>query len=331
MTNVKLQLAVDVNIESYIEGGQMKRIKLLLQIFLLIMGASMLMGQTLYPARAQGFGGAFTAISDDASALSWNPAGLDIFKEDAVLLHYNALNSGFSDDNMHVSSVGFVYHLPQILSFGISNDMINTDIYDQNIVGFNISKKLSPKFSTGVRLNILSNTYDKSNFIYGEDDNSEDPVFDANGYSNISVSADIGFLIFPVKEVTLGLFIKNIVSPNLELNNTDGKEFKRFRTGAAYTYKENYIFSLEGEFLSKKVGKSAFRTFLGTEAWYFDRSLALRSGYNKDQLSFGAQYRTYSFAIIDINYTFVYPLSKLADEGAYSHKFTLAFGYIPME
>jgi hypothetical protein len=43
-------------------------------------------------ARAIGFGGAFTAVSDDASAAFWNPAGLSQLKNSQVLLSYDLPN-----------------------------------------------------------------------------------------------------------------------------------------------------------------------------------------------------------------------------------------------
>src|SRR5438477_7409975 len=61
--------------------------RLLAAAFLLFSTVS-LNGQTLdqIGERAQGMGGAFVAVADDASAIYWNPAGLsNVFKFDAQL------------------------------------------------------------------------------------------------------------------------------------------------------------------------------------------------------------------------------------------------------
>jgi long-chain fatty acid transport protein len=96
----------------------MKRI-LFLMMFL-VLGTTLLMGQSVNRgafsilgagARAMGMGGAFTAIADDATAASWNPAGLAQLTKPEASLVYDTYTSdvSFKDQGQDVFAAGYSF------------------------------------------------------------------------------------------------------------------------------------------------------------------------------------------------------------------------------
>jgi long-subunit fatty acid transport protein len=72
--------------------------------------------------RAAALGESFVAISDDASALYWNPAGLAQFKSNQVIFSHNIWLVDINHDFL-----GAVYHLDSDNTFGISLTSLSMD------------------------------------------------------------------------------------------------------------------------------------------------------------------------------------------------------------
>jgi long-subunit fatty acid transport protein len=72
--------------------------------------------------RAAALGESFVAISDDASALYWNPAGLAQFKENQIIFSHNIWLVDINHDFL-----GAVYHLDLDNTFGISLTSLSMD------------------------------------------------------------------------------------------------------------------------------------------------------------------------------------------------------------
>jgi len=306
----------------------------LIAVLLAFVVAGAALGQTEHSARAQGLGGAFSAISDDPSALSWNPAGLTLFRENSFVSHFTIMFGGFCPDNLGTGSAGYVHHFPGLLSAGISADMLYSDIYSRNIIGLTLAKEYNSKLTFGLRTNFFLSGYNSANFVYASDDNPEDPVFD-NGYNTSSFGLDLGAIAKPIRNLSVGLYCKNLLSPNLAFSDTLSSKYPlEARLGAAYTLYDNYTLSAEVEYLSEKLDDNNIKYFFGAETWQLKKTVALRAGYNPDWLSFSVGYRNPSLAYLGFDYTFAYPLSEdnmIAGEGAFSHKATLTLGFRHIE
>lgn len=124
-------------------------------------------------ARASALGEAFVAISNDASALYWNPAGLVQFKDDQVFFSHNMWVVDINHDY-----VGAVYHMDETNAFGVSftslsmNDMPVTTEYAPNGTGeyfgfsdmalsLTYSRKMTEQFSFGGSVRYIEETLDK--------------------------------------------------------------------------------------------------------------------------------------------------------------------------
>jgi hypothetical protein len=73
-------------------------------------------------ARASAMGEAFIAVSNDASALYWNAAGITQFSEDQLIISHNVWVVDINHD-----FIGAVYHLDDDNSFGASLTAVTMD------------------------------------------------------------------------------------------------------------------------------------------------------------------------------------------------------------
>lgn len=123
--------------------------------------------------RAAALGESFVAISNDASALYWNPAGLSQFKDNQVMFSHNE----WVVDIYH-EFIGVVYHLDNDNTFGVSltsvtmDDMPVTTEYapfgtgeffgfSDIAISVSYSRKMTDQFSFGGTVKYIEETLDK--------------------------------------------------------------------------------------------------------------------------------------------------------------------------
>jgi hypothetical protein len=124
-------------------------------------------------ARAVALGEAFVALSDDASALYWNPAGLVQFSGDQIIFSHNKWIADISHDFL-----GGVYHLDDANAFGLSvvslsmqKMKVTTEFspygtgeyfsFGDLAVAFSYSRKMTDQFSFGGTIRYIEETLDK--------------------------------------------------------------------------------------------------------------------------------------------------------------------------
>lgn len=111
--------------------------------------------------RAVGMGEAFVAVSDDASALYWNPAGIVQFDQDEVIFsHVN-----WPVDVRH-EFLGYVHHFGYANAVGLSVTALHTDDFEETTefqplgtgnfvsfgdiaIGLTFARKMTDRFSVG--------------------------------------------------------------------------------------------------------------------------------------------------------------------------------------
>ncbi len=153
--------------------------------------------------RAAGMGDAFIAVSDDSSAIYWNPAGL--VQNDAIEL-CSAYTKWFQD--ISLTNISASKHLWDSDYAGMSLTLLNMGEIEETtlanpdgsgrsfspsdmIAVTSYARKLSPVFSIGINVKYISDTIDKSN---------------VTGYA-----FDLGTLYStPFKDLNMGLSIRNI-------------------------------------------------------------------------------------------------------------------------
>ena len=232
-------------------------------------------------ARPIGFGGAFTAIANDANALHYNSAGL--VKSKTIQLHATRISHLGALVNYDFLAV--ILPISRIGTVGISTDSLgdNEDIYQERQIRIAYAKSLGEKVSFGVSLKNFRTNYDTE--IESVKDNPYFSVYQTNSFS-----ADLGFLVLPISGLQIGLAVDNLIPANVSVATGDTDRVPaNIRLGVAYALNsiaatiqqeslQNIFKSAHG---SAEVGWRNGATIIksGVEIW-INPTIALRGGYS---------------------------------------------------
>lgn len=120
-------------------------------------------------ARSLGMGTAFTALSDDASAVFYNPAGVSKIKKlEVVGSYYNTSTIGINNYfvaacySLPIFSVGFGFTQRMIgdIERTDQSTVLGSFSYSDNVLMIVISKNIFNLFSLGIKAKILSQSID---------------------------------------------------------------------------------------------------------------------------------------------------------------------------
>ena len=152
-------------------------------------------------ARAAAMGGAFTATADDATALYWNPAGLSQIEKTEILAMYNMHFQGIKQGYLSLAFPSLKGVVGLAASYVDMGGIEGRDKYGNPTGEFNASDiKLS--FGYSRRLS--------SRLMFGLTFGSIQETI-AND-KKVSYSANIGFMLKPVKLISVGFTCQNIGS-----------------------------------------------------------------------------------------------------------------------
>ena len=232
-------------------------------------------------ARPIGFGGAFTAIANDANALHYNSAGL--VKSKTIQLHATIISHLGALVNYDFLAV--ILPISRIGTVGISTDSLgdNEDIYQERQIRLAYAKSLGKKVSFGISLKNFRTSYDTE--IESVKDNPYFSVYQTNSFS-----ADLGFLVLPISGLQIGLAVDNLIPANVSVATGDTDRVPaNIRLGVAYALNsiaatiqqeslQNIFKSAHG---SAEVGWRNGATIIksGVEIW-INPTIALRGGYS---------------------------------------------------
>jgi hypothetical protein len=269
-------------------------------------------------ARSQAMGSAFVGLSDDESALYFNPAGILQLNGRSFILSYNNyltdIQSGF---------VGFIHPYSDRIRLGAWIDymnfgsMVETDSTGKRLgtfgagdlaVGLTYAQSLSPMFNIGLT----------GKFIYGK----------IQDYSSDALAVDLGLLLrFKDKRSKLGLAVRNL-GVQLKGYTESHKESLPtvFELGLSHHLRG---FPLIFSFDTAKPIDNDYHFDFGGEYLGF-KPLFLRLGWT----SLGENFKTDSdkdnlagfsggFGLLWRNYQFDYAYSSFADLGSV-HRLTIS-------
>jgi len=229
-------------------------------------------------ARPTAMGGAFVGVSDDATAVFWNPAGFGLERGLKLTAMRTRLYSigGLSEDCVAVGYSGSRLGV----GFGWARTGL-ADMYSENTFVVGLGKRL---FLDGMALGGAVRIYDVEAPGY---EYYNDPGY--NG-GDTGYAADLG-LLYRGRNWSVGCTVRNLGEPDLrmiETTETADPIHTEVRVGGTYTFRE--VMLISGEVRRPRQvpgyyeGKTSF--YLGTEIWFFD-AFALRSGLYRDRAAAG--------------------------------------------
>lgn len=307
-------------------------------------------GDDFTGARPLGLGRTFVGVADDANALDWNPAGIASFQSLSLTAGFNKLYLGLDNDNIGIGHFGVVNQYLDWFAYGVSWRSLFSHVYSENHFRLGLAHRFGWKPETffgrhplcvGLAVKAIGIGYNPANF----EDNPDDPGgmsieddlrTNLGGISKWGFSVDAGLLWRLTPKITVGVTTADLIQPDMamqdaaalpesvraELENA-GKLPLHLRFGASYAPNMDLLFA--GDVRYFKEGSAIITPHLGAEKWFNMHSIAVRGGFNIDELAFGLGWRLNREWALQIDYAFVYPLSKLAAAGANSHKFSAMF------
>ncbi|MBP7460341.1 MAG: tetratricopeptide repeat protein [Candidatus Delongbacteria bacterium] len=286
-------------------------------------------------ARAQGLGKAYTALSDDAIGVFWNPAGMArpspvtwqvALGYDKLFFNGSQLGyaAGFKPENIKPLS---------FLSFGVSmaylgyGDFPGRDIHDlptsnfslsQSVLAFSVSKNIYSwpginripfdLFALGLSFNNYTNKI-------GSTSNSAFDL-DLGLKFNFNFSPDHK-LLSHANKVLFGLSMKNLMES--EIGNDKNVSAMTGGIGFKIPVKDKQYVVIAADYYSPKEGDKDLR--LGVE--YNARigiPMAIRAGYSKDEIGIGISFTPFNMdklhARLDYAYTNQSEISELSNKFA---------------
>ncbi len=279
-----------------------------------------------WSARSMGMGGAFTAISDDSSAILYNPAGLVQAESYEVNLMYARLFAGLDEVDLGLNYGAFLVPTRIMGNFAVnwanflSKDQYREDIislaYARNLnelVKCYLKKRLVPEISFGINIKYLVHSYSM------DERTNIDPVF-SDGDSKAAYAVDIGIWSRPLPDqqpgLLTGVVFKNINQPDVGLKSKDIVPME-VSIGVAYKIKKIYKLSnilpaMDFTYRNQEWGKpdDKINIHAGIEAWALKNMLGFRLGGNYDEISAGFSLKMpEKFSVkLKIDYAFLWPM-----------------------
>ncbi|HCJ66062.1 MAG TPA: hypothetical protein DHV62_01725, partial [Elusimicrobia bacterium] len=264
-------------------------------------------------ARALGMGRAFVAVTDDASGIYWNPAGLiQLQRKELQMMHIILF------EDTRYEFVGYAHPTMGMWSFGLggvqlhSADFERRDEYN-NPIG---------TFADENNAVFLTNTFElyKKKFALGLTAKAVNKRFE--GINSTGYGLDCSLFLRPFSFVAFGVNAQNLLAAKIEREETLTDEIPlNIKAGISVRLPKNMlILSADIDRSGKKEGK-----YLREDKYHFGielnplKTLSLRAGYDQENPTAGIGLNTES---LDLDYA----LLKHSELGL-SHRISFAFKF----
>jgi hypothetical protein len=274
-------------------------------------------------ARVVSMGGAFMAVGNAPYALFYNPAGIYDVKTISLSTSYSNLYPGITDDNLNYYALSGTLPAGVIGNFGIGGVMLNTGLWQENIVYGTYSREIYNSFAVGGSIKLLRWSADAA------------PGETALSYFGFTFDAGISYTlseIFAGSDLKVAAVVKNLTEPDISSGGKGAILPMELGGGIAYqSHVYNYIIALDlvhsEEILHIRTGAE----FTGFQDRVFgtDTQFLVRAGYNGiiSDSPFKQNGLNGGFGLVvnklSIDYAYVFPLHVEVVGG--SHKFSLSY------
>ena len=281
--------------------------------------------------RPLGMGAAFTAVSDDANAPLYNPAGIAQVEKREVTFMSSRLFTGL--DGVEIGLNYFSYVQPLNKKYGAVSlswaSLYAPALYREDTAVLNYARSLNDIFKSkyfelmaGVSAKYLRHEYSLDQRTI------DDPVF-ASGSSKAAMTCDAGLLLsFQKTGITLGYASRNMTSPDVGLKTQDIVTIENAAGVSYYTDKLPILglpfFTVDIDAINS--GSETDYRF-GAETWLLKGKFPLRAGARKEEITAGTGYE---FSIgggakLVLDYSFAWPLEVEQTMGSHRLGITVKF------
>lgn len=281
-----------------------------------------------FGARAMGMGHAYSAIANDATAVFWNPAGLDrVYQQSVTVFHASLLEGtlydflGYAYPTLDLGTFGFgiaragVGDIVWRDETGWTDKTIEKFSYDQYRLFLSYGLDLPYDLAAGVSLKVDRIAF---NNLHNE-----------GTINDIGVGSDLGLMYRPtlfsssfLQDWSVGLNIQNLFAPQLTPGDIPDVLPLTFKLGIAK--KIRFMGQGNAFNIALDVGKSKYTDVsfgFGTEYVFQDLGM-VRLGYDGSALAFGAGVK---YSMFQIDYAFGNPSTDgLLDP---IHRISLSFNF----
>lgn len=291
--------------------------------------------------RAQGMGGAFVAVADDATAGWWNPAGIATGAYFNLIFEKGRLDGPkvLPEDNpvARVAPGGFALALP---SLGVSyyrlriseirattgapaedrqqlGDLVHTRAINQ--FGSTIAQSLGNYLTVGTTVKLVRAGSASAPYVAGTDDpyhvaGDLDVPLDSHGDLDVGVMGKLSHL-------RLGLTMRNLFEPDFGTGADRFTIERQARAGAAFLSTAHgtlagLTLSTDFDLTRQATPFGESRRFAtGGEAMFFGRRLAVRGGLSENTLDDHGWTKTTGISVAPINGLFIEGAKTFGPDG----------------
>ena len=256
-------------------------------------------------ARCLALGGAFVGLADDASAVYWNPAGLEQIPSTQILAMHATLFERTSYDLLAV-----VQPTRRLGTFGFGGVWLSSGSFErtdeqnrsqghfsdlQSTLLLSYAKELG-KVSAGLNFKLVGHKI--------------------AGYSGSGTGLDFSLTYRPLRNLNFGLSLQNLLQPKLTLIEEEESFPRCIRFGQALRFLNRRLVLVTD---LEKVEGQELKVYTGMEYWVFS-SLALRGGYDGKvrEYSLGSGFRLSRYQV---------DYSMMAHELGISHRFSFIWRF----
>jgi len=177
--------------------------------------------QLFVGSRPLSMGGAFTAVADDANAITWNPAGLPGLRRTEFTSTYADLYAM----GINQSYLGFVRPFSDRIAIGLDWSSVGYDdkelAYSENKLNFAVGLQPHKMFSVGVTLKYLMRDMLLDDASYGK---------------GTGIGYDAGLLVQPLKNLKMGLGLYDLSGTSFSYKDKTTETIlgQTFKLGISY-------------------------------------------------------------------------------------------------
>lgn len=291
-------------------------------------------------ARAPGMADAFTAVADDADAISYNPAGLIQLEDSQISTQYGELVKGLTDgSSLKTTYLGYALPLTRgyrTLGFAFNNYQA-ANLMNERTMIMSYGQRLDLErfgwqgiYSGGVNFKQLHRAFTPD--IYGDNalnnagvgSNQRDQLF-AAGRSKDTYAFDLGGLaqFGPKYQYTAGIALINANQPDVSLAGDGDKAPLTFKAGLAYRPQWGTL-AIESRRTQRLLGQTDSDIALGGERnipFGSMGAIVLRGGYANGSRGYReiTTGLSYMYARFRLDYAFSFPIGNLSDTTGTHH------------